>query len=108
MIILNTKVNFISARAENNSYRFDYQTAVLTKNWFNGGYEAEYQFKEDEVIAKLGKISNKLFTISQAENGIERVGKVAIGKYVKNGFKILVKKILVLTLIQEKHCSIGI
>jgi hypothetical protein len=103
MVILNTRVNFISARAENDSYRFDYQTAVLTKNWFNSGYEVEYQFKEDGVIAKLGKISNKLFTISQAENGIERVGKVAIGKYVKNGFKVL-KQLD----ISEKNISINI
>lgn len=75
--------------AYGNFYTFEYKTAFLNKKWFKNGYEIKYYFLEDDIIGALGKIFNYSYTISSTEKGWYRVGKVVIGKYVKNGFKIL-------------------
>lgn len=69
------------------AYSFEYKTATLEKTWVTAGYLIEYRF-DGNVLGKTGKLSRGTLTIVPVRKGLERVGQVVTGKYVKNGFLV--------------------
>lgn len=78
----------LSLPATAEAYSFTYKTAIMQKTWFNGGYEMDYYFSGN-VRGKTGKMVQGSLSVPIVTDGKERVGRIALGKYVKNGFLVV-------------------